>query len=145
MRVEQLKQPRIDASTVRVPGVAPRWVLPTVQAALMLTDALVALGAFLLAYHLRQRNAPGSARERSRFEFIAHAPYAQVFPLFGADKERVWAGKEWDPTFIYPKPAIDVEGVKTVLALRSEYGEPRKALTDPARYYDLSYYAQALK
>ncbi|PYS90696.1 MAG: hypothetical protein DMF64_14280 [Acidobacteria bacterium] len=54
MRVEQLKQPRIDASTVRVPGVAPRWVLPTVQAALMLTDALVALGAFLLAYHLRE-------------------------------------------------------------------------------------------
>src|SRR5438552_12609459 len=70
----------------------------------------LATGIAMLMIRLHQRNAPGSARERSRFEFIAHAPYAQVFPLFGADKERVWAGKEWDPTFIYPKPAIDVEG-----------------------------------
>ncbi len=68
------------------------------------------LGVGLLAYHLRQRNAPGSARERSEFEFVAHGPYSQVFPLFGAEKERVWAGKDWDPTFVYPKPANDVEG-----------------------------------
>src|SRR5437899_2625526 len=68
------------------------------------------VGVGLLAYHLHRRNAPGSVRERSQFEFVAHAPYAQVFPLFGAEKERVWAGKEWDPTFIYPKPANDVQG-----------------------------------
>jgi ABC-type nitrate/sulfonate/bicarbonate transport system substrate-binding protein len=43
------------------------------------------------------------------------------------------------------KGEIDVEGIKTVLALRSEYGEPKKALTEPARYYDLTYYAQAVK
>jgi hypothetical protein len=73
---------------------------------------LVALciGVALLAFHLRQRNAPGSAHERSQFDFVARAPYAQVFPLFGAEKERVWAGKEWDPSFVYPKPAADVEG-----------------------------------
>lgn len=67
------------------------------------------IGLALLGYHVRQRNAPGSARERSTFQFVAHAPYAQVFPLFGAEKERVWAG-DWDPTFIYPQPANDVEG-----------------------------------
>ena len=67
-------------------------------------------GICLLAYHLHRRNAPGSARERSQFEFVVQAPYAQVFPLFGAEKERVWAGKDWDPTFIYPKPPNDVEG-----------------------------------
>jgi hypothetical protein len=39
--------------------------------------------------------------------------------------------------------ALDVEGVRTVLALRSEYGRPQKSLTDPARYYDLSYYDKA--
>ncbi len=39
---------------------------------------------------------------------------------------------------------IDMEGVRTVLALRSEYGEPRKALTDPAKYIDLTYYEKAL-
>ena len=43
------------------------------------------------------------------------------------------------------KAAIDVEGVKTVLRLRSKYAKPRKELTDPARYYDLSYYERAMK
>jgi len=70
---------------------------------------VLGIGIGLLAYHLRQRNAPGSARERSEFQFVAHAPYAQVFPLFGAQKEREWAS-DWDPTFVYPKPANDVEG-----------------------------------
>ena len=39
---------------------------------------------------------------------------------------------------------IDMAGVKTVLALRSEYGEPRKKLTDPGKYVDLSYYRRAM-
>jgi ABC-type nitrate/sulfonate/bicarbonate transport system substrate-binding protein len=39
--------------------------------------------------------------------------------------------------------AIDMAGVRTVLALRSEYGEPKKALKDPAKYIDLSYYRAA--
>lgn len=40
--------------------------------------------------------------------------------------------------------AIDMAGVDTVLALRSEYGEPRKTLLDPTKYIDLGYYQQAL-
>ena len=40
---------------------------------------------------------------------------------------------------------IDIDGVRTVLALRSEYGEPKKALTDPAKYYDPTWYDQALR
>jgi ABC-type nitrate/sulfonate/bicarbonate transport system substrate-binding protein len=43
------------------------------------------------------------------------------------------------------KAQLDVEGIKTVLALRSEYGQPRKTLTDPSRYYDLSYYEKAIR
>lgn len=39
---------------------------------------------------------------------------------------------------------LDVEGVKTVLALRSEYGEPRKQLADAAKYYDLQYYTTSI-
>ena len=39
--------------------------------------------------------------------------------------------------------ALDVEGIRTVLKLRSEYGRPQKELTDPASYYDLSYYERA--
>ncbi len=42
-----------------------------------------------------------------------------------------------------PRAAIDVEGVRTVLRLRSEYGRPQKPLTDPRRYYDLAYYDKA--
>jgi ABC-type nitrate/sulfonate/bicarbonate transport system substrate-binding protein len=45
----------------------------------------------------------------------------------------------------FPKKAeIDVEGVKTVMDIRSQYGEPRKTLTEAARYYDLSFYKAAL-
>jgi ABC-type nitrate/sulfonate/bicarbonate transport system substrate-binding protein len=39
--------------------------------------------------------------------------------------------------------ALDVEGVRTVLALRSKYGQPRKALDDPMKYLDLGYYEKA--
>ena len=35
-----------------------------------------------------------------------------------------------------PRPQDRPEGMKTVLRLRSAYGEPRKALTDPERYID---------
>lgn len=42
------------------------------------------------------------------------------------------------------KARIDLDGVKTVLKLRSEYGEPKKALTDPGKYVDLSYYRRAV-
>src|SRR3977135_1407972 len=45
------------------------------------------------------------------------------------------------PTDGFQKKArIDMEGVKTVLALRSKYGQPRKALSDPSPYYDASFY-----
>lgn len=40
--------------------------------------------------------------------------------------------------------AIDMAGVRTVLKLRSEYGEPKKTLRDPAKYLDLSYYKEAV-
>ena len=37
-----------------------------------------------------------------------------------------------------PKAEIDLAGVRTVLELRSRYGEPRKVLSDPTKYIDLS-------
>lgn len=43
-----------------------------------------------------------------------------------------------------PKAALDMEGVRTVLTLRSEYGRPQKELTDPGKYSDLSYYQRAM-
>jgi ABC-type nitrate/sulfonate/bicarbonate transport system substrate-binding protein len=43
------------------------------------------------------------------------------------------------------KAQIDVEGVRTVLQLRSKYGKPQKTLTDPLRYYDPSFHAVAMR
>jgi len=37
----------------------------------------------------------------------------------------------------------DMEGIRTVLRLRSKYGVPQKALSDPAKYVDLSYLERA--
>jgi len=50
------------------------------------------------------------------------------------------------PTEGFQKKArIDLEGVRTVLKLRSKYAEPRKTLTDPSKYYDDSFYREAMR
>jgi ABC-type nitrate/sulfonate/bicarbonate transport system substrate-binding protein len=43
------------------------------------------------------------------------------------------------------KAQIDLEGVRTVLRLRSKYGQPQKTLSDPARYYEESFYKAAMR
>jgi ABC-type nitrate/sulfonate/bicarbonate transport system substrate-binding protein len=48
-----------------------------------------------------------------------------------------------NPKGFAPDGALNIEGVRQVLALRSEYGEPKKTLTDPMRYYDPKYYEAA--
>jgi ABC-type nitrate/sulfonate/bicarbonate transport system substrate-binding protein len=40
--------------------------------------------------------------------------------------------------------SLDMNGIRTVLELRSKYGTPKKTLTDPMKYVDLSYYEKAL-
>jgi ABC-type nitrate/sulfonate/bicarbonate transport system substrate-binding protein len=50
------------------------------------------------------------------------------------------------PTDGFQKKAqIDIEGVRTVLALRSKYGRPQKTLDDPSKYYDPSFYDAAMR
>jgi hypothetical protein len=44
------------------------------------------------------------------FEFVADASIETVFPLFGAERERVWA-PDWDPRFVWPPVALDQEGM----------------------------------
>ena len=41
--------------------------------------------------------------------------------------------------------ALDLEGIRTVLALRTRFGVPQKTLTDPARYIDLTLHVKAFK
>ena len=50
------------------------------------------------------------------------------------------------PTKGFTRGAVlDPEGVKTVLQLRSQYAEPKKELSDPGKYYDLTYFDKAKK
>jgi exopolysaccharide biosynthesis polyprenyl glycosylphosphotransferase len=66
----------IDASVVRVPGRAPRWIVPTVKVSLVIADALAAAVSFMLAFYVRERIslfAPGSWAWSSRF-----APYGAL-------------------------------------------------------------------
>ncbi len=55
------------------------------------------------------------AHTEEKFAFIANAPMEQVAPLFGADKERVWA-PGWNPQFLHPAPAADEEGMVFTVA-----------------------------
>jgi ABC-type nitrate/sulfonate/bicarbonate transport system substrate-binding protein len=43
------------------------------------------------------------------------------------------------------KGEVDLAGMRKVLELRSEYGEPKKILTEPARYLDTKYYEAATR
>jgi exopolysaccharide biosynthesis polyprenyl glycosylphosphotransferase len=47
----------IDASVVRVPGRAPRWIVPTVKVSLVIADALAAASSFMLAFYTREHAA----------------------------------------------------------------------------------------
>ena len=44
------------------------------------------------------------------FHFEVQAPFARVAPLFGPEAEHNWAGKHWNPEFLYPLPAKDTQG-----------------------------------
>jgi ABC-type nitrate/sulfonate/bicarbonate transport system substrate-binding protein len=48
------------------------------------------------------------------------------------------------PRGIAAKAQLDIAGIGKVLELRSEYGQPKKTLSDPSRYYDLRYYEAAI-
>ena len=44
------------------------------------------------------------------FHFEISAPLERVAPLFGPEAEQGWAGKHWNPVFLYPQPGKDVQG-----------------------------------
>jgi hypothetical protein len=77
--------------------------------------ALPGVAAHLQAARRRASGTPQGpgvvrAHTEEKFAVIARAPMPQVVPLFGADKERVWA-PGWDPHFVHPVPASDEEGM----------------------------------
>jgi ABC-type nitrate/sulfonate/bicarbonate transport system substrate-binding protein len=70
---------------------------------------------------------------------------ARVNGLTDADADIVYAALTSGKGGLNRKAEINIEGVKTLLKLRNEYSEPKKNLTDPYKYVDLSYHEQAMK
>ncbi len=50
------------------------------------------------------------AHVRNSFVVMVNASYADTAILFSPVGERAWAGKDWNPQFLYPRPERDVEG-----------------------------------
>jgi hypothetical protein len=48
------------------------------------------------------------------------------------------------PAGFTPKAELDVEGVRRVLELRSKYGEPKRNMIDPTKYYVPDFYRVAI-
>lgn len=75
--------------------------------------ALIMCAPFLLAQQpespVKDSQQPATHVSNS-FAFTVDAPLNDAAPLFGPEGERVWAGDDWNPQFIFPVPAQDVEG-----------------------------------
>jgi hypothetical protein len=86
-------------------------MLPILALAGLASSGTVGVG---LSVPLSSQSAPAAPgpclHTQTSFDMLVHAPYAATAPLFGPNGERAWAGKHWNPQFIYPQPAIDVEG-----------------------------------
>ncbi len=70
----------------------------------------------LLAQTITETAKPASdaasalAHVTNKFSLVVNAPLRDAFPLFGPEGERVWAGKHWDPHFVFPQPPKDIQG-----------------------------------
>jgi len=82
------------------------------ELAVFVLGILTALaGAYAYQHHYHAAASSGPlAHVRNEFGFTVQAPYAVTAPLFGPDGERAWAGKDWDPHFLYPQPTQDIQG-----------------------------------
>src|SRR5260370_32690591 len=82
VKAERVKEFQTDPRAVRVAARAPRWVVPLVKSLLVVTDIVLTISSFTLAFYLRHqdlvlRQSAGGVFTWSR-EF---APYALLLPL----------------------------------------------------------------
>ena len=70
---------------------------------------------------------------------------AHVKGLSDGDADIVYAALTNGKGGLNRHAEINIEGVKTLLALRSQYSEPKKNLSDPNKYVDLSYHEKAAR
>lgn len=58
-------------------------------------------------------------RTETRFDVTVALPLGPTAFLFGPEGERAWAGPDWNPEFLHPQPAQDVDGA----VFTQEYGD----------------------
>ncbi|MEP6636087.1 MAG: sugar transferase [Acidobacteriota bacterium] len=79
MKAERINNRTVEASTVRVPGRAPRWVIPAVKVSLVIADALIAAAAFVGAFYVREGGPLGAAPPDGAFSWTRKfAPYGAL-------------------------------------------------------------------
>ncbi len=106
--------------------------------------APVALLMALVAIHLHlQKTSTGEAPMHlvNSFDIQVRLPYAQAAPLFGPEGERAWAGDDWNPVFIHPRPAHDEEGA--VFIVRHTHGKAvwvNTAFDVPGKHFQYVYF-----
>ena len=71
---------------------------------------LVLMMAMGLMAGMPAKAADAPVQVKNSFGFEVHAGLREVAPLFGPEGERCWAGEHWDPVFVWPQPAKDVQG-----------------------------------
>jgi len=77
---------------------------------MLLRASFLCLFVFLhCVMYAENHNPPSVVHRRTEFAFTVSAPYEIAAPLFGADKERVWA-EGWNPQFVHPQPPRDEAG-----------------------------------
>jgi outer membrane protein assembly factor BamB len=73
-------------------------------------STLLILGTMVSAQTNPTAEKNSLAHVSNRFVVMVKASYQETAVLFSPSGERVWAGKEWNPQFLYPQTERDVEG-----------------------------------
>jgi ABC-type nitrate/sulfonate/bicarbonate transport system substrate-binding protein len=97
------------------------------------------LVGFLRAY----RGGVDWLYDRANREIVEALLVANVRDMTPALAKRSYDLLLADKSGITRDVAPDMDGIRTVLALRSKYGMPQKTLSDPTKYVDLAYYNKA--
>ena len=125
----------------------------------VLADATEAIGAYQgSAYVVRRAWAKDHEKEvvafiramvaASDFVFADRAGAIAVMKqrikgLSDADAETIYKDLTTSKGGLNRHAQMNMDGVKMLLSLRNQFGEPKKNLTDPSKYVDLSFYEKA--
>jgi hypothetical protein len=71
---------------------------------------IVAVLLGVIMNHVTESSDRQPVHTSEQFTFLANARLTDVFPLFGADTERVWA-PGWEPRFVWPAIPTDRAGM----------------------------------